>query len=71
MQTIKDIKPYMGENIHVNIKDADVVLGFDEWKGCFVKVQYSKESNRFFDYVDTWAVYPIDRINKFKICLKN
>lgn len=49
-----------------DIQDDQIVMGFDEWTKKFIKVQYRADSNVFFDYPYTGALYPIDRMHKFK-----
>ena len=44
----------------------EVVIGFDEWEKTERKVQYRSDSNRFFDYPYTGAVYGIDRMHLWR-----
>lgn len=46
---------------------GDIVHGFDEWNKEWVQVQYRKDSNRFFDYPYTGAVWPIERMYKYVV----
>jgi hypothetical protein len=43
-----------------------VVIGFDEWDKEERKVRYRSDSNRFFDHPYTGAVYPSDRMHKWR-----
>ena len=40
------------------------VLGYDEEDKKWIRVKYFSDSNRFFDF--NGAVYPLDRMNKWK-----
>lgn len=45
---------------------GQIVIGFDEWDKKERKVQYRGDSNRFFDYPYTGAVYPLNRMSKWR-----
>ena len=70
MQSINEIKPYMDNDwsgdFPVNITNDEIVMGWDEWDKKFVKVKYRRDSNCFFTFPYTGAVYPKLRMHKFK-----
>ena len=70
IESINNIKPYMDKQwsgeFPVDIIDDEVVLGYDEEKSIWVKVQYRRDSNCFFPYPYKTSLYPNERMNKFK-----
>ena len=69
MKSIKNVKPYMWDSKE-RPKDApefdEVVMGFDEVKKKWVKVQYREDSNVFFPYPYTGALYPEYRMHRWR-----
>lgn len=45
---------------------GQIVYGFDEWDKEERRVRYRKDSNRFFDEPYTGAIYPKDRMHKWR-----